>query len=285
MAWFSRVIVPFLLLAYIATETYMKLQHSSLCEATGCKLAGELLKFDSIYLNYFGMAGVFVLLLVGFVSLKSNLAKRLFSTVLYGAIAFEATIIIYQFIANPEPCVFCMGIFASLLLIALLSNIKQFLVVVVIVSAIAMALYTLAISQNKSFVIANGTYLIHSDSCPHCKKVKKYLAQNHIKYTPISAKEVNARAFLKFVSINSIPVLLLKDTTGIRIIQGDKAILAYYQKPQQTNTTTASSSTLPSNPTTMGSFLSAGAKDDGCALSITASEPCETETKPSEPTP
>jgi len=281
MAFFSRVILPFLLLAYIAIETYMKLQHTSLCDAVGCKLAGELLKFDSLYLNYFGMAGVFLLMIFGLISLKYTQVKTLFFTLLYGAIAFEATILGYQFIANPEPCIFCMGIFSSLVLIALLSNTKQFLTVVAIVSAIGMGLYTLSIPQNKSFVIANGTYLIQSDTCPHCKKVKKYFAQEKIDYTPISSKEVNARAFLKFVTINSIPVLLIKDPSGIQIIQGDQRILAHYQTASQTNTslpTTVSSSVLPSSNT--NAFLHTGAKDDGCTLSITETAPCQTKASP-----
>lgn len=284
MAFFSRVFLPFLLLAYIATETYMKLQHTSLCDAQGCKLAGELLKFDSIYLNYFGMVGVFILIILGLSSLKKESSKTLFCTVLYAAIAFEATILIYQFIANPEPCIFCLGIFSSLLIIALISAPKKFLLPLGIVIAIGLSLNTLAINKNKAYLIENGTYLIQSETCPHCKKVKKYFAQKHINYQAISAQEANARHFLKFINIQTIPVLLVKTDNEIKIIRGDKHIITYYEQksssadvsPKATNTV-APSSAISYNPMN-NHFLTEGANDDGCALTVTETEPCDTNT-------
>ncbi len=78
MRFFSRVFLPLLLLGYIGTETYLKLQHSSLCGAVGCKLAGELLKFDAIYLNYFGLVSVFFLIILGYLSLKNRFYEALF---------------------------------------------------------------------------------------------------------------------------------------------------------------------------------------------------------------
>ena len=71
MHFFSRVFLPFLLFVYIAIETYLKIQHTSLCGEVGCALAGELLRFDHIYLNYFGLAGVLSLIITGYRSLKS----------------------------------------------------------------------------------------------------------------------------------------------------------------------------------------------------------------------
>ncbi|MEA1880056.1 MAG: glutaredoxin domain-containing protein [Campylobacterota bacterium] len=284
MAFFSRVFLPFLLLAYIATETYMKLQHTSLCGEVGCKLAGELLNFDSIYLNYFGMAGVLILIILGLFSLKNAFSKTLFFTVLYAAIAFEATILMYQFIANPEPCIFCLGIFSSLLVIALVSGPKKFLLPLAIVLSIAVALSTLAINKNQSYVIENGTYLIQSETCSHCKKVKSYFADHNIDYKTISAKEVNARSFLKFINIQTIPVLVLKTAHDIKIIQGDKRIIGYYEQKSsivdvsaKTTNTAVPSSSASYNP--MGNdFLTAGANDGGCALTVVEAEPCDTNT-------
>ena len=108
MAFFSRVFSPFFLLGYIAIETYLKLKNTSLCGEVGCKLAGELLRFNPMYLNYLGMIAVLTLLILGYLSLKSKKVEKLFFIVLYSALAFETTIITYQFIANPEPCIFCL---------------------------------------------------------------------------------------------------------------------------------------------------------------------------------
>lgn len=287
MAFFSRVFLPFLLLGYIATETYLKLQNTSLCGEVGCKLAGELLKFDAIYLNYFGLGGLFFLVLLGYLSLNNKFFSALFFMGLYAAIAFEVTIISYQFIVNPEPCIFCLGIVGSLLLIALFAHVKSFAMVLASILAIFLGLNTLTITKNQAFTTQNGNYLIQSESCPHCKIVKKYFAEHDIKYTPISTQEASARSFLKFVDITSIPVLIMKKPSGITLLTGDKKIISHFetknapevvievateglvQAPTQSSSLDLSSGGLSTD------FLSAGADDEGCAITITETASCE----------
>ncbi len=237
MRFFSRVFLPFLLLGYIAVETYLKSQNTSLCGEVGCTLAGELLKFDPMYLHYFGLISVFVLLVLGARSMKSKFFETLYFMVLYAGIAFEATILGYQFLVNPELCIFCLSIFSSLLIIALFSHLKNFFVILASVLAVYIALNTLAISKNKAYVTIPGNYLIQSETCPHCIKVKAYFKENNIPYTPISTKEVNAREFLKFVDIKSIPVLIIKEKSGISLLKGDQNIIAHFEaKEVPTNT-------------------------------------------------
>ena len=280
MRFFSRVFLPFLLLGYIATETYLKVQHTSLCGEVGCKLAGELLKFDPLYLNYFGLAGIFILMIFGYRSLKNKLFETLFFMALYSAIAFEATLLSYQFIANPELCIFCLGIFSSLLLIALFSQVKSFAIVLASIVAIFLGLNALSITKNQAYATQEGNYLIQSETCSHCKKVKAYFKEHNIDYTPISVKEASAKSFLKFVDITSIPVLIMKEKSGITLLNGDKKIIEYFENKTQTIATdtidsepTASSNTLELS----SDFLSAGGADDGCALTITETPPCADE--------
>lgn len=281
MRFFSRVFLPLLLLIYISIETYLKLQHTSLCDAVGCKLAGELLNFDAIYLNYFGLVSVFFLMLLGYASLKNKFYEALFFIGLYTGIAFEATILSYQFIANPEPCIFCLGIFSSLLFIALCSQIKHFAITLAMVGAIFIGLHTLSISKNKVFTPVAGTYLIQSKTCPHCMKVKAYLSKHHIQYTPISTKEASARNFLKFAGIKRIPVLILKEKRHTTLLTGDKKIIAYFESQAVQKTTEAKIEKIEI-PTQSSSssgfstdFLSAGEEDAGCAISIVATPSCE----------
>ena len=279
MSFFSRVFLPFLLLGYIATETYLKLQNTSLCGEVGCKLAGELLRFNPMYLNYLGMIAVFTLLILGYISLKSKKVEKLFFIVLYSALAFETTIITYQFIANPEPCIFCFGIYASLLLISALSHRTRFLAVLVVALSIVLGLSTLTIAKNKAYTVTDGLYLIQSETCRHCKKVKKYFNDNDINYTPISINEVSARAFLKFVDISSIPVVVIKNNTEIQLINGDKGIIAHFEK----GTTSKDTTVEPVKSTTVGQNSALGLPSDlfsatsepGCAITITETPSCD----------
>lgn len=277
MRVFSRVFLPFLLLGYISVETYLKFQNTSLCGEVGCKLAGELLKFDPIYLHYFGLVSVFVLVILGVRSIKSTFFETLYFMVLYAAIAFEATILGYQFLANPEPCLFCLGVFSSLLIIALFSHFKNFIVILAAILAVYIALNTLAIPKNKAYVTKPGNYLIQSDTCPHCIKVKTYFKDNNISYTPIQSKEVNARGFLKFVDINSIPVLIIKETSTMTLIKGDKKIIAHFdgQKKEEVLTSEVRSTPIQSHTLGLSSdFLSKGPSED-CTLTITETPSCE----------
>ncbi len=271
MHFFARVFLPFLLFVYIGIETYLRLQHTSLCGEVGCALAGELLRFDHIYLNYFGLAGVLSLIITGYRSLKSSFFETLFFVLLYSGIAFETTIISYQFIANPEPCLFCLSVFSSLLVIALFSQVKHFAVVLATVLFIFIGLNTLTIPQNRSFVTAPGLYLIQSATCSHCKKIKTYFSEHHIAYTPISAKEINARGFLKFVDISTIPVLILKESSKMTILKGDQKIIAHFdaKNKEEVNPMPVQNSTLGLS----SDFLAAGG-DAGCALTITETPSC-----------
>ena len=277
MRFFSRVFLPFLLVIYIGTETYLKLQHTSLCEKAGCRLAGELLRFNPIYLNYFGFISVLALFILGYYSLKNTKFETLFFTVLYAAIAFETTILSYQLIVNPEACLFCLGIFSSLLLIALFTHRKYFTLIVVVTLSILLGLSTLAIPQNRSFITAPGLYLIQSDTCSHCKKVKAYFAENHIEYTAIPSKEINAKAFLKFVDIHTIPVLVNKEASGITLFKGDKNIIAHFESQKQDKLLAPEVTVAPAQSSALdfsSDFLGAG-KDDGCTITVTKTSSCE----------
>jgi glutaredoxin/uncharacterized membrane protein len=277
MKFIFRVVLPILLWIYLAIETYLKLHHTSLCGEVGCKLAGELLNFNPLYLNYVGLVAILVLALVGFLSIKRDIFEKIFFLILYSAIAFESTIIIYQFIANPQICIFCLGIWSSLITIAILSNPKNSILILSIIVAISLGLNSLGIYKNSAYVVKNETYLIQSKTCPHCKKVKKYLKEKNIKYNPISIKEANARGFLKFLNIESIPVLILKERYNTHIIQGDREILKYFKKDktdkiENTNTTSTSS---PLSPIGGGlDFLKEGG-DEGCKIAIVETPSCD----------
>ncbi len=286
MRFLARVFLPLLLLVYIATETYLKLQHTSLCGEVGCKLAAELLNFDALYLNYAGMAGVFSLIILGLLSLKNKFYEHLFFVGLYGAITFEATIISYQFIVNSEPCIFCLGIFSSLLIIALFSHAKHFLITLVTVGAIFIGLSTLSVTKNKTFISESGNYLIQSDSCPHCIKVKAYFSEHNIAYTSISTQEASVRSFLKFAGITSIPVLIVNEKLQRTLLVGDKKIISYFKsidtksvskmKTKHIVNTAMQSSSL--NLTSGGftaDFLNGENDDGGCAISIVKTASCD----------
>ena len=267
MRYFSRVFLPLLLLTYIAVETYAKLHHTSICGTTGCELAGELLRFNSLYLNYFGAAGALLIALFGWFSLRSAFFEKLFFIVLYAAIAFESIMIAYQILANPEPCIFCLGVYGGLLTIALFSRWRYLLYALPIIAALFVSMASLAITQNRALMTEDGTYLIGSESCPHCKKVKHYFSEHNIDYTAISIRDANARFFIKQLDIHTIPVLVIKEKNHSTLLKGDQKIIAYFE---QQGEQAANPAATEESPPTSGIYN----QEEGCSASILQDTGC-----------
>ncbi len=273
MFYIKRVLLPLALFIYIAVETYLKLHHTSLCDATGCKLAGELLKFKPIYLNYLGLFATFVLMISGYFSKNSKVAEKLFFITLYSAVAFETTMIGFQYYANPTLCTFCLGILSSLLLIALVNAPKNSLVLITSISAIFIALSTLSISKNVSYINEDANYLINSPTCPHCLKVKDFLHKEGIKFISLPIKEPSSQKTLKFLGITKIPVWIERSGAKSEIFVGDEAILAHLQENDGSEDEEESSQSQEEAPTTQSLFK----LDDssGCTTSVIEESSCE----------
>ena len=229
----SFIILPILFFIYIAVETYLKLNHSSLCETSGCQLAGTLLRFDSIYLNFIGMASAIAIIVVGILSYKKIISEKLFFLVVGASLLFETIMLGYQFFASPEMCIFCMGVYAFLLLILLFASLKYFAITMIGAMSVFVSLSFLAVPSVKPYLIENGNYLLQSENCAHCRKVKTYMNEHEIKFTKIDIGDIEAQNFATFLNFKTIPILLIKDGTNIKIINGDKDIINSFKTPTQ----------------------------------------------------
>jgi hypothetical protein len=270
MRYVARVLLPLTLLFYIAYEAWLKLGHDSLCSAEGCRLAGELLKFDSIYLDFMGMASVSVIALLGFLSIKRRDMEVLFFIVLYSSIAFESVMIGYQVAVNPEPCLFCMGVYGGLLSIALLSNRGYFAYALPVIASIFLAFGDLAIAKNESLVQGDGIYLVHSERCPHCKRVKKYFADHGIEYRGLSVNSPTVRFLVKGLGIDEIPVMIKKEGGKMEIVRGDIPIIASFSSPAKSEEKSGDMLTVP----TRVSDIYADPSEAGCSISPLESSSC-----------
>lgn len=271
MKLFSRVILPLLLFIAIAIESFLKMQKSTLCSARGCALAGELLRFDAMLLYFIGLFGAFLLVTFGFLSLKKRIFEILFEATLIGALAFEATLFGYQLIANDTPCLFCLGVFSALVLIALLHFGKQSYIPIVTVGAIFVALNTLAIAPNKTLFEKDGNYLLYMPKCPHCIELKEYLEQQKIEHTPIKASKPHARFFLKSLNISTVPVWVEKKGATTTAIVGTENAKNYLEEKVKAQTKESKT-----EPTVLPSLSSLYETDQGgCAITITPEPSCD----------
>jgi glutaredoxin len=135
----------------------------------------------------------------------------------------------YQYFASPEMCKFCMGIYAFLVAIMLTASFRHFVVTAMGIVSVLMALSFLAIPNAKPYILEDGNYLLQSESCPHCAKVKKYMKENYISYTKIDIEDIEAQHFATFLNFKTIPILITKEGKNIKIINGDKDIIDAYE--------------------------------------------------------
>ncbi|NOZ91218.1 MAG: hypothetical protein GXO60_08055 [Epsilonproteobacteria bacterium] len=233
----SFIYLPLLFFIYVTTEAVLKLFHSTLCESTGCLLADSLLKFDSIYLNFIGVADALIILLIGWLSFNKKISEKLFFIVLIASLLFETIMLGYQYFVSPEMCKFCMGVYTFLVIISILSTRKYFLMVVPFVISVFVALSFLALPKSQAFVTKDGNYLIQSSTCPHCKKVKEYLKDKNIDFKKLSIDDVEARNFATFLDFKTIPILLIKDGKSVQIVNGDKNIIEFFENKSKDTTT------------------------------------------------
>jgi len=225
----SFIYLPILFFIYIAVETFLKLNNSTLCESSGCKLADNLIWFESIYLNYMGLLTAIALIVLGWLSYKGAVSKKLFYMVLFAALFFETVLLGYQFFASPEMCKFCMGIYGFLFLMTVLSApLRYLLMVIPAIISMIVALSFLNIPKSKAFMVNDGNYLIQSSSCAHCKKVKEYMKSESIAFEKIDIESVEAQNFATFMNFKTIPILLIKDGNSIQIVNGDKDIIEFF---------------------------------------------------------
>ncbi len=261
-----KVALPLLLLLYIALETILASYHIKLCSSTGCEMAGSLLKFNSLYLNYLGMAGAFFLLVLAFFKGKS--AEGLYIITAVAMVVFESILIASQLNLNPELCKFCLGVYGFLLAILLNASWKVFVGVIPAIIAVFIAFSFLAIPKNKTLISQDGLYLIASPTCPHCKKTKKYLQEHHISYKVLASKDINAFYLAKSLGIKEIPVAIKKEKGSYTILVGDKRIIAFFEKEQKVQEENSSKALEPTLSTSKLDIY--GSDQEGCSLSLSA---------------
>ncbi len=270
MRFFSYIFLPFLFLAYLITDTYLKLNHSALCHSKGCELAASLIKIDSLTLNYIGIFSALLLLFLGVLTFKNLINKKVFLIYLLSCILFETIMLSYQFFASPAVCKFCLGVYGFLLFIMLFASKRYFFAILPLIIAPFVALSFIAIPKHISFVTSDGNYLIQSPTCPHCKLVKDYLHQKKIPFIKLNSSDIEDRDFIRFLGFKTIPLLIVKKGSSVKVVNGDEDIVEYFEQKLHQNTTVTTSQPID---------LMNQTKDDGCEIDLGLKPSCKKESK------
>jgi len=268
------LLLPTLFFLYNLGETLLKLNHSSLCESAGCMFADNLLRFDSLYLNFIGVVVSALIMIVGYMAYKERISQKTFYLLVFVSLLFETIMLGYQYFASPMLCKFCMGVYGFLWAIMITSSRRYTLMVIPAVLAIITALSFLTIPKTQAYVNADGLYLIQSPTCPHCIKVKEYFKAHDIAFTKLDIHSPEAKNFATYMNFGTIPIMIQKEGEFVTIINGDEAILDFFQDAP------APATTVPTDTSELINMDGASSeKEEGCGFfSIDkVEESCESE--------
>lgn len=232
---------------------------------SGCKVVEQLtrvppLVFDGMGLLFFQMVYWCLWVARG----EQRRVPSLLKTILLVGLAVEAVLISFQYLVAQAFCVYCLVIFAGVVLLNLLLGLRQTFAGLLIFAGAALAFASLDLNSNSAgkqffsdgvFARRPGVlhvpeqYLFYSSSCAHCEKVIASLKDNatvtiafnpidkvaaidlpQVTYTATYTPSLN-KALLHSLGINEIPVLLTRTQDGWVIRQGEAAILDSLQAP------------------------------------------------------
>ncbi len=261
-----RAIISFL--ASVLTAAQVVLLNTGakgLCLNDGCEIVDSMTKVSPLVFNIAGFLffqALFWLFLRG--RKGSEYWHKLARLLLLAGLAAEAVLVFFQYSIATVFCSYCLVILAFIALLNLCCGLRQLVRGVVIFVAVLAACFSLQFvppSITKGTSLDAGSlamvkgkkdesklYLFFSASCSHCEKVISSIGADNIcnvRFNPIEKIETFAiadmvkfadynpqvnRAFLQNLSIDEVPVLMVKADDETHVFKGEKRINEYLEK-------------------------------------------------------
>ena len=256
-----RVIVSLLAGLFVAVQiALLYFQGDGICLNEGCKIVDSLTTVPPFYFNIAGLV-FFLALFFGFLGgvRDSEVWQKFTGLLLLAGIAAEGVLIYFQHSIVTVYCSYCLIIFSLIVLLNILSGLRQCIYAGVIFTAVIVASACLQFNvtgpvqslESGSVAGITGTvkgddlYLFFSATCPHCEEILAEMKGNNrcsVRFNPIEKldsfdfpgveqfatydPEVN-RNFLKNLSLDEIPVFVAKNSENIQIYVGERQIEKY----------------------------------------------------------
>jgi hypothetical protein len=297
-----RAIISLLTAMLTAVQVYLLSRgEEAICLNDGCAVVDSLTKVPPLWFNIAGFC-FFLMLFWLFIQgrrRREHLLK-IARLLLLAALAAEAVLVFFQYSVARIFCSYCLIIFAVVVLLNLCCGLRQILRGVVIFAAVSVTCLSLQFtppSSGKPADLHSGSmavlrkasgaetlYLFFSSSCVHCENVMKSLEDGYtcnLRFNPLERidnfKVNNAerlktydpsinRAFLKGMSIQEVPLLLIGGGEEMRLLKGEKRIVEYLRKACLPSSVEISG--ISQDPSLVKPFIPglSGGGQDGCSV-------------------
>lgn len=277
LAQFLALVASLLIVAQIGFTWYQK---TPFCLSEGCKVVEQLTRVSPQVFNLVGLL-FFQVVFWGLRSARGDMRRvpGVISILLVAALGVEAVLVGFQALVLHTFCIYCLAVFAFVVLLNCLLGGRQLLAGSLVFVTVGLAFAGLDFSRPVAgqqafttgvFATRPGLlsypehYLFYASTCEHCKKVIAILKTNGratVHFNPIdrvtaidlanittntSYAPASNKALLAAMGIDEIPVLMTRNPDGWTIRRGEAAIVAALSLPPHTDTAGQSgSSTLP----------------------------------------
>jgi hypothetical protein len=263
-----------------------------LCVGQGCAVVGALTRIPPALFNLFG-AGVLLLVSTLAFAVRRVKAAPLYTAlhvVLTGALGAEGVLFAYQWHVAGAWCLYCLGILTVVVVLNLAFSLRgavfglsAFFASLLIFSLLSYIPFNRTLDDG-TFAVRESTeapslYLIFSEDCPHCHRVLEAIEdvkRCSVRFNPVAKMpatvlpelvkiddydpRVNVAA-ATLLGLRTIPILVAKEPSGLKIVNGEEAILAYLR-----DTCTERKGPVPSLGIGEKSWF--GPSDDGCGIAV-----------------
>jgi len=256
-----RVIISLLACLFVAVQIgLIFFQGDGICLNEGCKIVDSLTTVPPFYFNLAGLV-FFLTLLFGFLKglRDSEFWQKFTGLLLLAGIAAEGVLVYFQHSIVTVYCSYCLIIFSLIVVLNVLSGLRQCIHAGVIFIAVLLPLICLqfnvsgpvqsldagSVARITGAEKGDDLYLFFSSTCPHCEKILAEMKKDNrcsIRFNPIEKMdsfdfpgaeqfpgydpEVN-RNFLNNLSLDEIPVFVAKNSENIQIYVGERQIEQY----------------------------------------------------------
>ncbi len=281
-----RATIAFLASVLTAVQAFsIFVQGQTICFNAGCAIVDSLTTVSPLYFNIAGFLFFQTLFWCFLWGRDGSEHWHKFARLLLSAgLCAEAVLIFFQYSIATVFCSYCLVVFAFIVLLNVLSGIRQILRGVVLFSAVTVACFSLqfgaatgsgaSLDAGSMAMLAGEQkdaklYLFFSSSCAHCENVIEVLNKENscpVRFNPVERIEsfkvpgaelfpeynpaVNLN-FMKSLSMKEIPVLVTIDQQNTRILKGEQRIIEYLDancREKKTVDYSGSSSIVPTEP-------------------------------------
>jgi uncharacterized membrane protein len=216
---------------FVLLETLLQAYGTSICGGVGCKLVAKYTRFGDLSILLIGL-GTFTLLgLLSYLTLYRSRhdLSRFIDLVLIAALAGEGFFTGYQAFRLHAACVFCLTVFAFLVVLGLLRLFAGHKEALAGFGAMAtvFVLFYLVLPADSSVSLPGGrqAVLFTSTSCRHCAELLKELDERKLAVEHVLADDY--AGVLKSVGVDGVPTLYVNNGKEKLFLTGKQAVLEY----------------------------------------------------------